>query len=198
MAKTAGQQVGIEEFVQGLKGLPEFIPPLVNAFLKEHRVQPDSLQPYIFFNSGSYTRNLIFKNELFELLALCWDVGQVSRIHNHRDQQCWMAVALGKLENQNYRVFDHSAEKLTCRLEPSASCLITPESPLEVDAEEPVHQVLNQAEYGARAVSLHIYSRPFDTCEVYSLESGSYCDVPLFYTSMYGKLCQEEQTGTAR
>lgn len=198
MTERAGQLVGIEEFVQGLKGLSEFAPPLVNAFLQQHPVRPDSLKPYVFFNCGSYTRNLIFKDELFELLALCWDVGQVSRIHNHRDQQCWMAVAIGKLKNQNYRVCGRNAEELTCRLEPSVSCLITPESPLEVDQDEPVHQVLNEAEYGERAVSLHIYSRPFDTCEVYSLETGNYHDVPLFYTSMYGKLCREEQTGTTR
>lgn len=53
--------------------------------------------------------------------------------------------------------------------------------------------MLNLAEFGERAVSLHIYSQPFDTCEVYSLEPGTYCDVPWFYTSEYGKLCPGEQ-----
>lgn len=198
MAETAGHLVRIEEFVEGLRALPEFTPPAVCAFIKEHSVRPDSLQSYMFFNPAAYTRNLIFKNELFELLALCWEVGQVSRIHNHRDQQCWMAVPIGKLKNQNYRVLNRNLEKRTCRLEPSMSCLITPGNPLEVDQNEPVHQVLNLAEYGQRAVSLHLYSRPFNTCEVYSLEAGSYCDVPLFYTSEKGKICTEEKTGTTR
>jgi hypothetical protein len=33
-----------------------------------------------------------------------------------------------------------------------------------------------------------VYSRPFDTCEIYYREKGTYADVPLFYTSEYGKL----------
>jgi len=67
-----------------------------------------------------------------------------------------------------------------------------------VDQEEPVHQVLNLVEWKERAVSLHVYSRPFNTCEVYSLEKGTYCDVPLYYTSEYGKLCAGEQAEAAR
>jgi len=188
MAETTTSLVGIEEFVQGLSSLPTFEAESVHAYVRSHPVRPETLRPYLFFSSANYTRNLIFKNEQFELLAICWEVGQVSRIHNHREQQCWMAVPIGKLKNQNYRVVDRDPAQKSCRLEASKSFLITPTAPAEVDQEEPVHQVLNLAEFNERAVSLHIYSRPFDTCEVYSLEQGTYCDVPLFYTSEYGKL----------
>jgi hypothetical protein len=51
-----------------------------------------------------------------------------------------------------------------------------------------VHQVLNLREYKQRAVSLHIYSFPYDSCEVYSTDKGTYMDVPLYYTSEYGNL----------
>jgi cysteine dioxygenase len=193
MAETTMSLVGIEEFVQGLTSLPGFESESVYGYVRAHPVRPETLRPYLFFSSANYTRNLIFKNELFELLAICWDVGQGSRIHNHREQQCWMAVPIGKLKNQNYRVVDRDPRKKTCRLEASKSFLITATAPAEVDQEEPVHQVLNLKEFGERAVSLHIYSRPFNTCEVYSLEQGIYCDVPLFYTSEYGKLCAGEQ-----
>lgn len=193
MRETTVRLVGIDRFVEGLRRVPELAPGRINVYLQTHRVRPDSLRPYLFFSDASYTRNLIFKNDLFELLALCWEVGQVSRIHNHRDQQCWMTVPMGKLKNQNYRVLERDPVKQTCRLEPSRSCLITPSAPLEVDQDEPVHQVLNLAEYGERAVSLHLYSRPFNTCEVYLPEKGIYCDVPLSYTSEYGRLCPGEQ-----
>ena len=184
--------IDIQEFIEGIKAPRHFTPAEVYEYLKSHVVQPDSLRPYLFFSQATYTRNLIFKNDLFELLALCWESGQVSRIHNHRDQQCWMAVPIGKLQVQDYRVLDRDAEKKTCRLEPSRSYPITPTQPAEVDANEPVHQVLNLPEFGGRAVSLHIYSKPFDSCEIYSLEKGNYCDVPLYYTSEYGKLCAGE------
>ena len=190
--KTEERFLEIGEFVEGLKTLPHFMTADVYGYLKTHPVQPESLRPYMFFRPASYTRNLIFKNELFEVLTLCWEIGQASRIHNHRNQRCWMAVPAGKVAVQNYRVLDCEPEKKTCRLETSKSYLITPMEPAGVDQNEPVHQVLNPAAFGERAVSLHIYSNPFDSCEVYSLEKGTYCDVPLQYTSQYGKLCIRE------
>ena len=184
--------VEIKEFIEGLRRLPQFAPAEVYEYLQSHPVQPESLRPYLFFSQATYTRNLIFKNDLLELLALCWESGQVSRIHNHRDQQCWMAVPIGKLQAQDYRVLDRDPVKKTCRLVPSKSYPITAAEPAAVDTKEPVHQVVNRAEFGERAVSLHLYSKPFDSCEVYSLEKGNYCDVPLYYTSEYGKLCAGE------
>jgi len=198
MVETATRLVGVDEFVVGLQAVPGFETRAVFEFIKAHPVRPETLRPYLYFSPATYTRNLIFKSDQVELIAICWEIGQASRIHNHRDQQCWMAVPIGKLKNQNYRVLDHNTESLTCRLEATTSFLITPSSPLEVDQEEPVHQVLNLAEWNERAVSLHIYSRPFNTCEVYSLEKGTYCDVPLYYTSEYGKLCAGEQAEAAR
>ena len=45
---------------------------------------------------------------------------------------------------------------------------MNPSHPCAVDPLEPVHRVLNPREFNQRAVSLHVYSRPFDTCVVYS------------------------------
>ncbi len=64
---------------------------------------------------------------------------------------------------------------------------------MNVNPLEPVHQVLNLAEFKQRAVSIHIYSKPFDSCEVYLRDQGTYSDVPLFYTSEYGKLNPAEK-----
>lgn len=190
--------VEINEFVRGLTALPQFNSEEVYEYLRTHPVDPDSLKPFLFFSQATYTRNLIYKNELFELLALCWEQGQVSRIHNHRDQQCWMAVPLGTLQVQDFHVTNRNPENKTCRLEQSKSYPITAEQPAEVDVNEPVHQVLNLAEFGGRAVSLHIYSKPFDSCEVYYADKGSYADVPLYYTSEYGRLCTGEPASPAQ
>ena len=52
-------------------------------------------------------------------------------------------------------------------------------------------QIRNVRAWGARATSVHIYSRPFDTCEVYSVERGVYGDIQLSYWSTHGKLCRD-------
>ena len=53
-------------------------------------------------------------------------------------------------------------------------------------------------EFKQRAVSIHVYSKPFDSCEVYTREKGTYGDVPLHYTSEYGKLHPDEKLVVAR
>lgn len=196
MGNVPLRPVGMDEFVEGLKGISNFEPDKVWGYVQAHQVLPETVKPYCYFSPACYTRNLIFKNDDFELLAICWEIGQVSRVHNHRDQMCWMTVPMGKLKTQNYAVRDKDLKKQTCRLEPTDTYLITPEAPAQVDPEHPVHEVLNPEEFGERAVSLHIYSKPFDSCEVYQPERGSYCDVELCYTSEYGKLCDGETTAS--
>ena len=189
------ERMAIGDWVEQLAAIPprEFTLERVREFICLHAVRPETLEPYLFFSKGNYTRNLIFKNELFEAMTICWDIGQVSRIHNHRDQNCWMAAPIGQLRVQNYRVEARDPAHGICRLVPTDAFDMDPEHPAAVNPSEPVHQVLNLCEFARRAVSIHVYSRPFDSCEVYALDKGTYFDVPLHYTSEHGKLNPEEK-----
>jgi cysteine dioxygenase len=182
--------LAISDWVKNLADIPAraFTIENVHHFQLTHAIRPETLANYCFFSRGNYTRNLIFKNELFECMTVCWEVGQASRIHNHRGQNCWMSAPIGRLRVQNYRVDERDVSHSTCHLQPTQILQMDNLHPTYVDPLEPVHEVINPAEFRARAVSVHIYSRPFDTCEVYSREKGTYADVPLFYTSAYGHL----------
>jgi cysteine dioxygenase len=179
----------IDRFVEGLCRIPEtdFVEGPVDEHLRASPVDPASLAPYLFFEPTHYTRNLVYKCGLFELILICWDVGQASRIHNHAGQRCWMAVPIGRLAVQNYRVVGLDEETGFCRLEEASRLEMDPAHPTHVQAELPVHAVLNLPEYGERAASLHVYSRPYDRCLVYDLQKNSYMEVPLFYDSEYGR-----------
>jgi|SRR5690348_350836 len=181
--------VSIQEFTSELRRLPA--PAFdkvddVHDFLRMHPVNPETLSPYLVWDRQHYTRNLIDKTPLYELVAICWEVGQVSSIHNHRDQNCWMAAPIGRLKVQNYRVLwqDEAAGK--CKIEPTDILEMNQENPVSVDPLEPVHRVFNPAELNQRAVSLHVYSRPFDSCVVYS-DQGTCGTIELHYTTEYGK-----------
>jgi len=194
----AVEQLAISDWVKNLAAIPAKAFSLENVqdFVMRHHVRPDTLDKYIFFSKGCYTRNLIFKNDLFECMTICWEIGQFSRIHNHRDQNCWMSAPIGRLKVQNFRVEDrHSSgdHSGTCRLVATDIYEMNSSNPVYVNPLEPVHQVLNLAEYNQRAVSIHVYSKPFDSCEVYQLEKGTYGDVPLHYTSEYGRLHPDEK-----
>jgi hypothetical protein len=94
---------------------------------------------------------------------------------------------------QNFHVDNRDAARGTCALAPTDALDMDPEHPSYVDPAEPVHAVLNLPEFNQRAVSLHIYSRPYDSCEIYLREKGTYTDVPLHYTSEYGRLNPSEK-----
>jgi cysteine dioxygenase len=185
----------IGQFVAGLGDIPaaEFTTDNVEDYLRRTPVDPASLAPYLHFTPTHYTRNLIYRCPLFELMSICWDVGQVSRIHNHAGQQCWMAVPIGKLDVQNYDVVSLDAEGSYCRLREANRFVMDPARPGHVDAELPIHAVLNPVEYGQQAASLHVYSRPYDRCLVYSLENDTYMEVPLFFDTEFGKAVGKSQ-----
>jgi cysteine dioxygenase len=180
----------IQEFASRLSKIPESEFELENvlSFLKSNPVDPSTLSAYTYFSAEHYTRNLIHKTPLFELIAICWDKGQKSPIHNHRDQKCWMTMAYGKVLVHNFRLIQKEPSRNFCDLKSSIQFELSPGNPGEVDPEEPIHQVLNLPAYDCRAVSLHIYSRPYDTCEVYDLKAKRYEDVQLVNTSEYGVL----------
>ena len=190
-SNKATRRVSVEEFVTGLRKLREDDFAGVRGtlqYLTANPVDADSLQPYLFWNAQHYTRNLIDKTDLYELLAICWEPGMRSSIHNHRGQNCWMAAPIGRLAVQNYRVISEDLATQCCEIVPTDVVEITSATPVAVDPLNPVHDVRNCREWGERAVSLHIYSRPFDSCIVYSVEQGSCGEIGLSYTSMYGKL----------
>ena len=156
--------------------------------LRAHPVDPESLKPYLFWNTQHYTRNLIDKTPVYELLAICWEVGMRSSIHNHKDQNCWMAAPIGRLTVQNYRVLEEDVANHRCDIVPTDMVEINSTHPVAVDPLNPVHDVRNPREFGERAVSLHLYSRPFDSCVVYSVDQHTCGEIGLHYNSMYGKL----------
>ncbi len=188
--RSTRPRVPIENLVAKLRTLPA--PAFdridqVQGVLAEMPVEESSLAPYLTWSRQHYTRNLIDKTDLYELIAICWDIGQCSSVHNHRDQNCWMAAPIGKLLVENFHLEFQDMAAGKCSLKASNTVELTAASPCAVDPQEPVHRVVNPREANQRAVSLHVYSRPFDTCVVYSPEQGTCGDIQLHYNTVFGK-----------
>jgi cysteine dioxygenase len=96
-------------------------------------------------------------------------------------------VPIGRLLVQNYRTLMEDLVGGRCKLEPTDIQEMNPVQCCAVDPAEPVHKVSNPREFNQRAVSLHIYSKPFDSCVVYSEEQGTCGEIKLSYTTEYGK-----------
>src|ERR1700727_2372820 len=174
--KSPMQAVSIYDWVKRLCAIPEkdFSIAYVFEFTARNGIQSETLKPYLYYAKSHYTRNLIHKCELFEVLAICWNVGQVSRIHNHRDQNCWMVTPVGRLRVQNFRVEERDAAPGNCKLVPTDAYDMDPTHPAVVQPNEPVHQVLNLPEFNQQATSVHIYSYPYASCVGDSIDKGAY------------------------
>jgi cysteine dioxygenase len=183
--------IQIDELVRGLREISDeqFVCEPVYDFLSANPVDVASIQKYLHWSPNFYTRNLIYKDERFEMMAICWEKGQVSRVHNHYDQRCWMSVPVGRLKGQNFAVEAIDESKGHCKLRETDEFELSDCLAAKVELEEPIHQILNLAEYDERAVSIHIYSKPYDRCMSYCRDTDTFKEVELFYTSIDGKLC---------
>jgi hypothetical protein len=97
-----------------------------------------------------------------------------------------MAVPVGRLRVENFHLVHQDLERSTCQLEPLNTVEMNLAEPCAVNPADPVHRVVNPREFNQRAVSLHVYSRPFDTCVVYSPEQGTCGEIKLHFNTEYG------------
>ena len=185
--------VQISNLISGLKSISddEFTCDNVYQFLSENPIEVDSIIRYFHWSPSFYTRNLIYKDERFEMLAICWEAGQQSTIHNHAEQKCWMTVPIGRLKGQNFGVVDMDESRNYCKLVETDSFELADCLSAKVELEEPIHQILNLPEYSERAVSVHIYSKPFDKCISYCRDTDTFKEVELCYTTIAGKLVNQ-------
>jgi cysteine dioxygenase len=183
--------VKVDNLISELKSIADddFTCQNVYDFLGENPVDVDSISRYFVWRSEHYTRNLIYKDDRFEMMAVCWEPGQASRIHNHADQKCWMTVPVGRLRGQNFSPVEFDESKGHCKLVETDTFELSDWLAAKVELEEPIHQILNLAEYNARAVSLHIYSKPIESCLAYCRQTDTFKEVHLSYTSIGGKPC---------
>jgi len=173
--------VAMDEFVSELdsfasRGLP---PDEVHAYLAATLIEPATLEPYLRFHDGHYTRNLIHKVELFELLLICWDIGQAAPIHGHEGENCWARVERGRLRFCNYREVSERPLVLEQAGDPIDGGVGHLDGPADI------HSVENPDTFGGRAASLHLYSKPFAECDIY--DRGEKRRVRLAYDSMFGE-----------
>jgi len=111
-------------------------------------------------------RNLIYRTDRFELLAICWECGQAAPIHDHDEQRCWARVEQGTLRFTNFHLVC-DAPLLLEQAGPAVSG-----TPGHLDTLAGIHKVENHATSTSRAFSLHLYASPFAECTTYDPVEG--------------------------
>jgi cysteine dioxygenase len=169
--------LSMDDFVTRMRQLttPAVDPGMVQRFLGTHLIEPASIERYVRFEDGRYTRHLVFKNAAVELLVLCWRRGSSAPIHGHEGELCWARVERGRLRFTSYRELSRSPLSLAPLGHPLEG------GPGHVDGPAEIHAVETM---GADAVTLHVYVKPYDECDICDLARGVIRRVRLGYDSV--------------
>lgn len=192
--------IGIDDFIARLRSFEAGLITRDNVLELCEGVQLSdaSLEPYTFFDDSFYTRNLIYRDDLFDVMAICWRPGQLTAVHTHNGQLCWMLMQRGNLqvvdykwlgcdhpENQNVVGLDCLAGSDHIQLDRVRTVDASAGGPVvTADKLQTIHQLFNADE---PTVSIHIYSRPFDSCVAFDLEKQHCYRRELSYFSRHGE-----------
>ncbi len=186
-AVYAPTPVTVEKFVDGLRELSQGIitKQAMYDYLVTWEIRPQDLERYKLWLPDRHTRNKIFRNEMMECMLICWPVGSITPLHTHNGQLGWMTMLEGKLVVENFRKIDCNRPEnqqvvgMDClagatriEMKQLGTELCVPGGPLNtVDKKQTIHRIKNLPEWNERAVSLHVYSRPIDSCVVFDLDA---------------------------
>ena len=176
----------------------------LHTYFLETAVDRSSLSPYAHFRPDMYTRNLLYRDGLVELMLVCWQPGQRTVIHTHNGQLGWMSVEQGALavvnykwlgcnaaDNQNVAGMDCLAGATELDIDRREVQECYPDGPVNtVDKVQTIHQVVVQGK--EPVLSLHVYSRPIDSCVAFDLEQKRCYRRPLSFYSKYGQVVVQE------
>jgi cysteine dioxygenase len=153
----------------------------VAQVLGAYAASAEDWRRFALFDPSTYARNLVRETVLYELLVLCWGAGQVSPVHNHQGQRCWMAVLEGAVEERLYQPPAGAGPRplLTLRNQRYGTGSVA-----FIQDELGLHDI--RPIDSRPAVTLHLYSLPIKICQIYDPASGSVQRRTLSYHSRGG------------
>lgn len=200
---------GIDGFIEKLRSFEQSLITRDNVldFCSSVQITDSSLDPYVFFDDTFYTRNLIYRDDLFEVMTICWQPGQKTAVHTHNGQLCWMITQRGALgvvdykwigcdhpEYQNVVGLDCVAGSEHTRLEIIREIEAGAGGPvLTADKLQTIHRLYNLSDRKERAISIHVYSRPIDSCVAFDMENQRCYRRRLAYFSKYGEIIPKDE-----
>ncbi|HLI94882.1 MAG TPA: cysteine dioxygenase family protein [Candidatus Baltobacteraceae bacterium] len=128
-----------------------------------------------------YTRTLLFKNDLFEILALHWRPNSISAIHDHGGALCWLSVARGTLGVENYlRTDTGAANGYACVALEGRDDLRAGSIDYRQD-DVHLHRCVAR---DSEAVTLHVYAHPIERFHTFDERSNTCTEVHSTYDAV--------------
>lgn len=165
----------------------DHVQDLMSAYISN----PVEWKKYAKFDRYRYTRNLVDEgNGRFNLMVLCWGEGHGSAIHDHANAHCVMKILQGELCETRYAwpeddKTDESPEDAE-GLKELQRCTLGLNEICYINDSLGLHRVENPSAVNP-AVSLHLYSPPFESCSVFNKQTGQRSSCKVTFWSKYGE-----------
>ena len=62
----------------------------------------DDFSKYVYYNNNKYNRITLHKNKHCEIVLICWNKDQESKIHDYQGKTCVMKILSGELLEECY------------------------------------------------------------------------------------------------
>lgn len=175
----------INELAQYLESKNEISDKELISAIRNLDIKLTDIGSYICFNHSineSYGRKVIYESNKVEIVAMSWNKGDFTSIHDHGSAQWGAVCAFGDLQNTCFEIEDERLKKT------DESTLR--EGEMTIVDHSAIHQMGNP--FNMAAISLHIYytnkkvesvtgkARNFDLYSqiVYRANGGAFLDIP--------------------
>ncbi len=144
-------------------------------------LQPEDFEEYAYWSKDHYTRNCVSRSEEYELILLCWEPGQDTPVHCHNNEECWVYNLQGSVIEKR---FDFRQGSKT-EIEETQEAVMNEGEVSYMHDTMGFHSLHNTGE--VRAMTLHLYIKPIDSCRVYVNEEIGFKRKELEYDTYEGK-----------
>ncbi|XP_077377517.1 cysteine dioxygenase type 1 [Festucalex cinctus] len=155
----------------------------VKELMESYRSNPQDWKQFAIFDTHRYTRNLVDEgNGKFNLIILCWGEGHGSSIHDHSDSHCFMKMLQGELKETLFDWPKAEGGEMT----ESSHKILEENSVAYINDSIGLHRVENVS-HTEGSISLHLYSPPFQTCQVFDQRTSHKTEAQMTFWSRYGE-----------
>ncbi len=144
-----------------------------NDIIRSSNLPVHAFADYCSWSAKCYTRNCLVENEKFELILLCWEEGQITPIHNHGGEECWVKIIDGEFREKIYTT-NQAGQLYMVNTINSKTNDVT----YMIDFMG-YHSIENLS--AQRGLSLHLYAKPIRSCRIFDENSQQFVNKDLTY-----------------
>lgn len=105
------------------------------------------LNDYIIFKKDKYNKTILYRDNNYEVVLICWDTYCETKIHNHPENGCIMKILAGKLLEECFNKKLKNINTNTYKINDTSY----------IHDSLYLHKIKNNEQ---QSISLHIYSPP--------------------------------------